>query len=199
MSSTGLPATLDFLTDAGHLLASTAPEISAHLMKQRGNLLLEHEIPQSDVQRQHVCSCCGHIMVPGDGSVLKIEHKKALEKKASRSVKSKSKIITPSSISMATCGPTKVLTCGHCGRFTKINLPAPASISRRKMKKEGWPKAASMETKAPQDSAFSLKVTANANSKKRAKSRKAGLQALLDASQSSRPELGLSLADFRKS
>lgn len=197
MSSTGLTTTLDFLTDAGHLLATTAPEISAYLMNQRGNLLLENKIPQSDVQRQHVCSCCGHIMVPGDGSVLKIEHKKALEKKGSRSVKSlKPKSPTPCS----TSGPTKVLTCGHCDRFTKINLPAPAPISRRKIKKEDRPKA-SMQAQPPQDLAPLQKVTANANSKKRAKSRKAGLQALLDqknASQPSRPGLGLSLADFMK-
>jgi hypothetical protein len=42
------------------------------------------------------------------------------------------------------------------------------------------------------------KLSANASSKKRAKNRKQGLQALLQQSSSSRPQvgLGLSLADF---
>lgn len=197
MSSTELTATLNFLTDAAHLLVTTAPEVSSFLMNQRGNLLFENEIPQSDVQRQHVCSSCSHIMVANGGTTLKIEHKNALEKK-SRSIKRHKEKAVPCS---TPSGPSKVLNCGRCHRFTKVNLPPPVPISRRKIKKEDKPKAASMQTQTPQNPTSSQKVTANASSKKRAKSRKAGLQALLDqtnASQPSRPGLGLSLADFMK-
>ncbi|KAM7212009.1 hypothetical protein V8F06_012598 [Rhypophila decipiens] len=197
MSSTDLTAALNFLTDAGHLLATTAPEISSFLMNKRGNLLFENEVPPSDIQRQHVCSCCGHIMVPGNGSTLKIDHKRSLDKKA-RSAKAHKQKRTRCSNPY---GPTKVFSCGHCDKFTMINLPAPAPVSRRKIKKEERP-AASTQAQTLQDTTPLPKGTANANSKKRAKSRKAGLlQALLDqknASQSSRPGLGLSFADFEK-
>ncbi|KAK3315088.1 hypothetical protein B0H66DRAFT_333153 [Apodospora peruviana] len=194
MSSTELTSTLDFLTDAGHLLATTAPEVSAFLMSRRNNILFENELPQS--QRQHVCTCCGHIMIMGQGSSLKVEHRKAMQRNPRLSKgKEHQSDTSPRS------GPAKMITCGHCGRLTKTKLPAPAPISRRKIKaqepinsaipKQQLPGMAQTPQEAP-----SQKANSNANSKKRAKSRKAGLQALLDqnnATQGTRPGLSLSL------
>ncbi|KAK0634631.1 hypothetical protein B0T17DRAFT_502265 [Bombardia bombarda] len=212
-SSADLSRTLDFLTDAGHLLATTAPETSAFLMRQRNNLMFENELPPpSDVHKQHVCNCCGHIMILGQGSSLKIEHKKAIQRKArsagahgaQRSKETRDVLLRSGSGSGS--GPTKRLGCGHCGRLTGIKLPAPAPISRRKVRTQkadqtttapGLPAAtqASISNDAP-----SQKANANASSKKRAKSRKAGLQALLqaNATRGSGSGLGLSLADFRE-
>jgi hypothetical protein len=192
--------TLSFLTDAAHLLATTAPETSAYLMSRRNDLMFEHEAPLSDKQRQHVCSCCGYIMLPGKGSCLQV--KSGI--RPSRKNKSRS---TVSTRGPQNPGPTKAITCGHCGRLTNVKLPAPAPISRRKVKVEKMTKAlgASGPSTKAQDQAqaqetTSQKASSNASSKKRAKSRKAGLQALLDqssASRNSRPGgLGLSLADF---
>jgi len=198
MSSTEFTAALNFLTDAGHLLATAAPETSAFLMRQRGALMFENDLLQSDIQRQHVCSCCGHIMVPGNGSTLKIENKKGLEKRSRpvRRPKKRRQDAAPPS------GPTKVLTCGHCGTLTRISLPPPTPISRRKMKKEETTAGSSTLAQTTSlDTPPQQVATANSNSKRRAKSRKAGLQALLDqkhTAQNSRPGLGLSLADFMK-
>ncbi|KAH7636175.1 hypothetical protein B0T09DRAFT_34060 [Sordaria sp. MPI-SDFR-AT-0083] len=216
-SSTELSATLDFLTDAAHLLATTAPETSAYLMNQRGNLMFENELPpQSDVHRQHVCRCCGHIMIPGQGSTLKFEHQKAVRKRAKAGQKfTKTPVQTKRQIHLPEPrkGPVKRITCGHCKKQTEIKFPAPAPISRRSINLKTQP-----QQQAPKTTATGLKPngaptlgslaglsaqkptpSSSANSKKRAKSRKAGLQALLDqsnASKSSRPGRGLSLADF---
>ncbi|KAI8419276.1 hypothetical protein FOFC_01853 [Fusarium oxysporum] len=53
MAVSELPGTIDFLTDAAHLLRATAPETSAHLMSQRGHLLQQYGVILSDAQRQH--------------------------------------------------------------------------------------------------------------------------------------------------
>jgi hypothetical protein len=190
--------TLSFLTDAAHLLATTAPETSAYLMSRRNDLMFEHEVPLSDKQRQHVCSCCGYIMLPGKGSCLQV--KSGIRPSRKNKLRS-----TGSTGGPHNPGPTKAITCGHCGRLTNVKLPAPAPISWRKVKVEKMAKAlgasgSSTTAQAQAQETASQKASSNASSKKRAKSRKAGLQALLDqssASRNSRPGgLGLSLADF---
>ncbi|KAK3387186.1 hypothetical protein B0H63DRAFT_152006 [Podospora didyma] len=217
MSTNDVSAALKFLTDAGHLLATTSPEISASILSQRNSLMFENELTPPDTQRQHVCNCCGHIMVPGQGSILSMKPmkpekpvKRGLSRSATERRRKEARDQEPRS------GPTKVITCGHCARRTEIKMPAPTPISRRitrtqkvsRAVKPGLPSstlplAFSQVTevpKAPQvAAAMSIKANANASSKKRAKSRKAGLQALLDqanTNRSSRPGLGLSLADF---
>ncbi len=193
-------ATLRFLTDAGHLLAAVAPETSAYVMSRRNALMFEHEMPVSDKHRQHVCGCCGHIMLLGSGSHLQVKPGKRPNKKLRSAQRSKgmhAKRLDPET----TSGPTKAITCGHCGRLTEVKLPAPGPISRRKDKMEKVIAKASGQRAAPGSSSAaqevpSQKATSNASSKKRAKSRKAGLQALLEQSSASRPGLGLSLADF---
>jgi hypothetical protein len=193
MAAQELPATRRFLTDAAHLLATTAPETSAYLMSRRNDLMFEHEMPLADKQREHVCTCCGHIILPGKGSHLQVKSEGRPDKKKTRSARK-----TPGS------GPAKVVTCGHCGRLTSIKLPAPTPISRRKLKVEKAARASGLGASSSLSAststeATSHKASSNASSKKRAKSRKAGLQALLDqsnASRNSRPGLGLSLADF---
>ncbi|KAK3989869.1 hypothetical protein QBC44DRAFT_79271 [Cladorrhinum sp. PSN332] len=186
---------LNFLTNAGHLLATTSPEISAYLMSQRNGLMLENGLEQSDIQRQHVCDRCGHIMVMGKQSSLDFKPLKTKKQTGNNQKKSEPR----------KSGPTKIIACGRCDLKTHIKLPAPAPISRRNIKIRKVTKATAMGSlpaitpslpNALHDTAPSQKATSNASSKKRAKSRKAGLQALLEQSKSSRPGLGLSLADF---
>jgi hypothetical protein len=165
--------------------------------------MFEHEIPLTDAQRQHVCTCCGHIMVPGRESKLEFKkEKRAAEKSAQAGQRQ------PERPKGGEPQPSlaKVITCGHCGRLTETKLPAPAPISRRKARTK-TAKALTLET-APAPAQAPVpredppqKGTANASSKKRAKSRKAGLQALLEQSNASKGSksglgLGLSLADF---
>lgn len=193
---------MHFLSDAAHLLAQSAPETSAFLMSRRNHLLVENDMPISDAQRQHVCSCCGHIMIPGTGDVLKIETDKAMRSRTKKQpqprprpqAQEQSRTKRPSGIS-------KVMICGNCSRQTRLKLEGPSRILRHK-------KAAQQKTSGSQDMRAQasgaghepVKVSANASSKKRAKNRKAGLQALLDQKQGSASATGsgLSLADFMK-
>jgi hypothetical protein len=192
MSSSNLTPHLVYLTDAAHLLAVTAPETSAYLMRRRNGLMIAADLPQSDVQKQHVCGACGHIMVIGQGdTTLQFESDTRHYQGKSSKSKPKSDSISQGSKS----GPSKLTTCGLCGRHTKVKLPPPTrAISRKKATKAtATAMMHDVEAKKPAPSA-------NASSKKRAKSRKAGLQALLDQTHSNRAQagLGLSLADFMK-
>lgn len=200
---------MNFLSDAAHLLFQTAPQTSAFLMSRRNELLVENDIPISDAQRQHVCSSCGHIMIPGgqqkQQDTLKIETGKALRSKgkrrllSSRAQQTSSTPAAPPSDSRAMpAGISKILTCGSCSRKTKIKLDGPKRISRTR--KAAQQSKVSDERKL-QTAAEPVKSSANASSKKRAKNRKAGLQALLDqkkGSGSSSSGFGLSLSDFMR-
>lgn len=209
MVATELAPQLRFLTDAAHLLSSSAPETSAFLMSRRNTLLVDNDVLVSDTQRQHVCSCCGHIMIPGQGSNLNIETEKALRAKTRKQPRAQGGLAAgerekPSSRS----GMSRVFTCGNCSKYTKLDLPGPGPISRApKIKKtvqqtttQGLTKAPAPAHKPGPDVSKVAPATANANSKKRAKNRKAGLQALLDQRQGSTPSsgFGLSLSDFMK-
>ncbi|KAI1647747.1 uncharacterized protein F4817DRAFT_99425 [Daldinia loculata] len=198
MTSETLPQSLEFLTDAAHLLVKTAPETSAYLMTRRNSLIFHNDLEQSDLQRQHVCGACGHIMIPGQGSELKIETNMNSQRKKLKRKKDSSKAITGKSTPIA--DRRKKFTCGMCGRYTDIVFPPVAPISGRRLLKPT--KSMSLGTahrNAPIPSE-PAKVSASASSKKRAKSRKQGLQALLQQAQSSASKsqsgLGLSLSDF---
>ncbi|KAK0741016.1 hypothetical protein B0T18DRAFT_332432 [Schizothecium vesticola] len=196
--------TLRYLTDAGNLLANMSPETSAFVMRQRDSLMFENELTQPESQRQNVCTCCGHILVPGcGGSALIFKSEKRVPKKA-QSTGHRGQEEPADTKPRA--GPTKVLTCGHCGRLTETKFPAPGPISRRAMRAGRVVKTQAQthaQVPAPATNARSTieparepvqKPTASGNSKKRAKSRKAGLQALLERSSASRSGLGLGLS-----
>lgn len=194
-----------FLNDAAHLLSQSAPETSAFLMRRRNDLLVENDVPISDAQRQHVCCCCGNIMIPGQGDTLKIETQKILRSKtkkqprppqtsaASPAASSSNRRVRPGGIS-------KVITCGNCSKGTRLRLEGPSPISRKRGAQQKTSQEKQAQTQAL--TAEPPKLSANASSKKRAKNRKAGLQALLDQKQgsasSSSSSFGLSLSDFMK-
>jgi hypothetical protein len=195
-----IKATLSFLTDAAHLLAASSPEISAYLMSRRNDLMFENEIPTTDKRREQVCACCGHILLLGDGdSHMEIRPDKHYRLRQKKKTKSGF-----ASVKQPRLGPTKVITCGHCSRVTNIQLPPPPPASRPKVKKTpGKPGVAAksaqgaLSTTTKPETASPKPTSSSASSKKRAKSRKAGLQALLSqTSSASKPGLGLSLADF---
>lgn len=208
MATDHVPATLSFLTDAAHLLALSSPETSAHLMSQRNSLMFNTDLDQPDVQRQHVCGCCGHIMIFGRGDTFEIERSKRVHKRKASRTTDKANVVPPKA------GCRKTLTCNKCGRYTKINLPAPGRIPKRRFGHPARPPARpptvltgvadtasqlrSANTSAVTSTSAPIKASANANSKKRAKNRKQGLQALLQQSFNSKSQagLGLSLADF---
>lgn len=180
-----LPGTIHFLTDAAHLLHNTAPEISAHLMSQRGELLYRHGIPLPEVQRQHACGACGQIFVHGQGSKMKLESRK----RGTTTPKSKRSTSQAPATSGEAIDSCKTLHCEKCQRTTRIPMGPPGSAVRRKTKA---PVIAKKETRSE-----APKQTINASSKKRSKNRKAGLQALLSG-QKQQGTNPLSLSSFMK-
>lgn len=195
MSTSNLATDLNYLADAAHLLAEAAPETSAYMMSCRTGLMFANELQHSDVQKQHICGACGHIMIPGHGSALRIESDRALHRQKHHHNRAEKKPQHAKDVENRS-GPSKVFSCGHCGRYTKIALPPPSPITRKKTYVH------STVPTSVSRGAESQKQAANASSKRRAKNRKAGLQALIEQSQANRnlakPALGLSLADFMK-
>lgn len=197
MSAPALQARLNYLTDAAHLLAPAVPDASAFLMTRRQTLTSRHDIPISDAEKQHVCAACGNILIPGWNSALKIASDRALrQRRQGRSStgptrqgeKQKTSGLTPRT------GATKTISCGRCGRETTVQLPLPPSVGRQKRAKAA--PARDVAREAPD----APKPSANAVSKKRAKNRKAGLQALLaeNKASASKSSSGLTLANFMK-
>lgn len=188
MAVSELPGTIEFLTDAAHLLRTTAPETSAHLMSHRGQLLQQYGIAISDIQQQHTCGGCGLIMIPGQEATLKIDARRSTQKKTkgAKAGAGSTPKHTPS-----TERPCKTFHCDNCERDTKIPLPAPGpAVRRKKVAQSKVKKVSSAPVEQP-------KQTTNANSKKRAKSRKVGLQALLSG-QKQQTTNPLSLSHFMK-
>ncbi|KAG6203669.1 hypothetical protein E4U35_004102 [Claviceps purpurea] len=182
MTSQKLSTDLRFLTDAAHLLRQTAPETSAYLMRSRAGLMHHNGLAQHETQRQHVCGACGHIMIPGQQSKLTLERCPRSKAPGKRTGSERN---AAKASSMTKEGPTKSITCGLCKRITCIRLPPPQAVHRQKKP----------QTRAAVLGLDDHKPTANASSKKRAKNRKGGLQALL-AGQQNKPGSSLSLADF---
>ncbi|EHA56808.1 hypothetical protein MCOR27_005761 [Pyricularia oryzae] len=203
-----LAGQMGFLTDAAHLLARSAPETSAYLLSQRNAVLLSHDVIPSDSQKEHVCGGCGHIMIPGHGDFLKIHVEKAVlrRRSGSRITLGQQQQQPKQGRKERWAGPAKVYTCGMCHRYTKLGLSAPEPIRRRRKRP-----TVEVQGQAPMASKAGVDKTgqqasnitpgtmpsANASSKKRAKNRKAGLQALLSQKQNETAnKSGLSLADF---
>lgn len=190
---------LRFLSDAAHLLSQSAPETSAFLMSRRNEVLVENGIPISDAQRQHACNACGHIMIPGQGDTLKIQtdkitsHSKAKKSSGPHKTTAKSFPKPAAHPRAMPKGVSKVIRCGKCSTKTVIKVEGPSRISRSQKSSH------LAKEKGPQTAGEPVNL-ANANSKKRAKNRKAGLQALLDQKQGSASSsgFGLSLSDFIK-
>lgn len=194
MASSSISPTLEYLTDAAHLMSVTAPETAAHLMSQRNHLMFHHEMTMSDIQRQHVCGACGHIMIPG------IESELNLEARRSRHGAKQTQTQRPTKAQPVKAF-TKVIRCSRCDRPTRVSITPSAPASRRKTGATNKGKAVGMtrSSSTAKDSEITAgpKASTNANSKKRAKNRKAGLQALL-AGQQQQKANPLSLADFMK-
>ena len=128
---------------------------------------------------------------------------------------------------VARLGVTKVFVCGLCSRETRIVLPPPPPLSKQRKHKaaaevrlsdEGFafvpgesksaaksptvqPTALPLSADSTRPSTTPAKAMNNANSKKRAKNRKAGLLALLNESRATEKNgmnSSFSFDDFRK-
>ncbi|KAL2759630.1 hypothetical protein ACRALDRAFT_206275 [Sodiomyces alcalophilus JCM 7366] len=219
-----LPTHLAYLSDAAHLLRGSAPETSAYLMSRRNEVMFAHGVERTEYQRLHVCGCCGHIMVPGQGTTLTIEATKAFRKQKKRhALQAKRRTATATRTSEEKRRMRQVIQCGNCHRDTTLFVPKLARGVRHSIRARGQNKSKAADVVESKQTAASQAVTgkkpmekftpassvaaraeagskystptagataatatkANASSKKRAKQRKAGLQALLNQAQSS--------------
>jgi RNAse P Rpr2/Rpp21/SNM1 subunit family protein len=177
-------ARLNYLTDAGHMLAISAPQVSSFLMTRRQALTARLGFSMSELEKQVVCGACGNVVIPGCSGKLNFEADKVFKRRRrGRNLDSQGK-----KPPVERSGPVKVISCERCCSTTRTRLPPPSAIERRKVEPLHAPiiKQGSQPT-APKNS--------NAASKKRAKARKAGLQGLLAnsaAALNSRPALTLS-------
>jgi RNase P subunit RPR2 len=192
---------LTYLNDAAHLLRASAPQTSAYLMHRCSELVGQQEVAQPEnIRKQHVCGSCGLILVPGNGCTLRFSRPRLARKKRNQTGRPRQsdKIsagvrIEPSVKPSAPLPLSKLYTCGLCHQTTKISLPPAPRVIRKQSKPDRPLSVLKTELATP-------KLSSNASSKKRAKNRKAGLQALLSQNQAAKgqPGRGLSLTDFMK-
>jgi len=186
MESPELAARLRYLNDAAHLLATTAPATSRQLMSKCNSLIFDCELEQSESHKRQICGACGTIMTVGWATTLEIQSQRPRGK-------------VGKALQKETRKPKKemVYKCGACRRTTRFDIPLPAA--KRKTISTGHSKAA-----VPIQAKTATTATvhsANSSSKKRAKARKGGLEALLannKAVEARQSGFGLDLMDFMK-
>jgi RNase P subunit RPR2 len=195
-ASPTLPAQLNYLNEAAHLLAFASPQTSSYLMSRCSDLMLSNEIEQTGSYRRHICGGCGAIMMPGlNSSVLK---------ETFRISKGKSRAKPKEAAALPVPKHSMLYKCNSCHRETHHNI---ANAALRAYHKKTPHQNISIGRKPDLTSSQSLpqaggSISANASSKKRAKNRKqSGLQALLAKSKEpSKPSggFGLDLLDLMK-
>lgn len=224
-----------YLSNAAHILHTSAPETSMHLMKCRNELARFYEIGLPDQERLHTCVGCGEIFVAGQGAKLTLKSGRALgtfnqrrAPRARRFGQIEKRAPRESAMLKHPRGlARKTVECGQCHQSTYFVQLRPSARPRRKTLKKAAAEPKSTTNKSlPNTTSTPIqhapssvsgdrgensqsrpspvlptttpKSTTNANSKKRAKQRKAGLQALLSQAQSSQASRNLGLNDFRR-
>lgn len=185
---------LCFLSEAADLLASESPAIAAHLLSVHTKILHDELKPLNTRQRKHHCGGCGSIR----------------QSKCSRvtQVKPKAKSRASSKLDTTSTGGATVYKCLRCNQRTinprkrvtskplsKASSRIPtAAASPVPTTAISIPAESSAQPALPSTSTDSAppKTADNANSKKRAKTRKqGGLQALLASKKNAQPSLDL--------
>jgi RNase P subunit RPR2 len=185
MESPELSARLRYLKDSAQLLMRSAPATSRHLMSRCNSLMFDVGLEQSESQRRQICGGCGTVMVIGWEARLHF-HTQQRRRRAGKVRNEPSNQIKEMAYS-----------CESCGRTTRFQVPTPSA--RRKQLLEAGSKIQVPLLRKPESRPIT--AAANSNSKKRAKARKGGLEALLatkKASEAQQSGFGLDLMDFMK-
>ncbi|KAI4165534.1 MAG: hypothetical protein LQ342_000946 [Letrouitia transgressa] len=199
MTNAAIDARLRYLNAAAHLCASSAPETAAHLMQERFSIAQFYDRTSKDLKLPNACQACGTIMIPGRSSRHTVSNILTPPNKKSRQAQS-----TPPSDQKQ-----MQIECLTCRRITKTPLQAPkldprSRTSSSKLDASTNPKMAVSEVSDPSSPKQNLAgrpPSANLASKKRAKARKLGLQAVLEKSKSNEPDpggFGFDLMDLMK-
>lgn len=190
MASPELSARLQFLKEAAHLLVLPAPETSRHLMLKHNSLLSDHNHGPFEGQ-QSSCSACGTIMVVGWEGRLEIESVGRKSKKGKKGDKEgKGKMMAKPQPKPS---KTMVYTCDTCKRVSRFPMDLPTKPARHNLSSR-QPQPSEIPTEKPS--------ATPSNVKKRSKSKKGGLAAILakqkESGANSTGGFGLNLMDFMK-
>ncbi|KAL9039543.1 MAG: hypothetical protein Q9214_004834 [Letrouitia sp. 1 TL-2023] len=199
MANAAIDVRLRYLNAAAYLYASSAPETAAHLMQERFSVAEFYDRTSKDPQLSNVCQACGAIMIPGCNARHTISSSPRSPNQKSRQIQS-----TPPS------SPEQMqVECLTCRRITKAPLQAPkrdprSRTSASRLDASTNPNMTVSEASGPSSPKQDLArrpPSANLASKKRAKTRKLGLQDVLEKSKSNEPNpggFGLNLMDLMK-
>ncbi|OJD37779.1 rnase p rpr2 rpp21 snm1 subunit domain-containing protein [Diplodia corticola] len=207
-----LSARLKHLDGAAHVLALASPETSSFLESQYSHLLAENDLNPPESRTREVCGACGTILIPGILCTVTQEQARPRKPKEKGS-----KVQKPEPSEAGKCYKMKTYSCLRCS--SKTRLQVPSSKTRMGARKPAKATAVAMpplttaactQTQAVESGAAVPAVApaspapaaANVSSKKRAKARKGGLQALLaNSKKETKPAngFGLDLMDLMRS
>lgn len=177
---------LNFLRDSASSLGTASPSTAAYLMGVHNRVLFDDLKPLNQRQQESCCSACGTVRTAGASKTIHIKQKKSKH-------------------SSTSSGGATVYQCLRCHR--RAIKPQRREPLHSKAPKASTPTLdqSTTTTKPANETAAQLqaptapsRTSENANSKKRAKTRKqGGLQALLASKQQSQPaSSSLDLFDF---
>lgn len=187
-------ARLRFLRQAAYQLATSAPTVSATLSSNYIQSVigaeddLQHAKKEWDTLRRETCGACGNIMLPGwTASVSHPRRQFKAQKRPAKPAKHAEKSL--------------LSTCSRCDRKSVQALQSRTAkhVSSKRIRIEAEAIKPPDVPKTIGQDQDKVSKSANATSKQRKKSRKGGLQAMLEKnkSQSSgQGGLGLDLMDF---
>lgn len=204
-------ARLTFLSSTAHLLANSAPPVSAHLMRECDDLSFEHKLHTPNIKLKKSnkpaaasvkgnighCSACGTIALPGRTCRIEIVRtgvngEEEIPRTSERKKKGRKKKVKRTARTPKKQKAVKT-TCLACHR-SKMDVLAMASSGKetyedtrqKDAKDAGEVKGESMTTLAP---TVTKSPSANAASKARSKARKqGGLQHMLMLAKAKQPE-----------
>ncbi|KAG9245094.1 hypothetical protein BJ878DRAFT_35383 [Calycina marina] len=188
---------LRYLNASAYYLASAAPETSRHLMSQCNTLMFDSEIEQTDYRRRQVCGACGTIMTIGWGADVQLTSLRAKQKQKKRKTKPKIEKTLPV---WTEDSKEMVYTCGSCTRETRISVNS-VKMPKKSVSRAAFATIATKHVPSPAQEVATLPgpPVASASSRKKAKKKNGGLEALLankKASDARNTCRGLDLMSF---
>lgn len=181
-------ANLKHLDEASHLLSVASPAVSRYLQSIRKDSTSENGIGEQ-FESTSSCNACGNIMIPG-WSCFDVERSPSNSSRPNRKRTRKGQSRTKDTKSIA-------MKCSSCNSINQSRFSKPATKQ---------PTRPLLPTPAPEQSHTvvqekQIDSPAPIGTKKRARGKKAGLEAMLAKSKADQPKSkgsGLDIMDFMK-
>ena len=200
---------LRYLNNAAHLLALTAPQASAQMMSQQVQLAVDNDVQLSQSRERDFCTACGNVFVPGWTVEVGIQSVRACKGRKRKGQKEGVRRVTAlpatSQPAVAILSRREIQSaCKLCSRTTRYSLrnekPHPVTTvpSTTAGDLDDVLSASASKATPPQS------TTGTPGNRKRVRSKKLGLHAMVAQSQSGDASIGpnatfgLDLMDFMK-